>query len=303
MGLKPTSLAGWSLFLLLLFLSSFYVLSGHLLGMPAAWGPRFSIALEESVAFFGGAILLRVLTKDRRLNRRLRPPSRVYFSFTVLVGITVALGIFLLNVGLAHVLREPYRGIDALYPMLSRTADVPHWIVIMTLVVIPAFVQEVMLRGTLLPLFETQGTAAALVLSTICMPMLYVYPSAAPLTLVIGFFCALETYYTNSVWPAVFTHLLCRLALYGGDLLYASEALAGRTAVVATAAVVLFLLFLFSLLRGTEGLLRDGLLERFQRGPERTSENIWNSLKTLGFLLFLILYITRLVMILLGMWR
>lgn len=75
--------------------------------------------------------------------------------------------------------------------MLSRTADVPHWIVIMTLVVIPAFVQEVMLRGTLLPLFETQGTAAALVLSTICMPMLYVYPSAAPLTLVIGFFlCA-----------------------------------------------------------------------------------------------------------------
>lgn len=98
----------------------------------------------------------------------------------------------------------------------------------------------------------------------------------------------------------MFTHLLCRLALYGGDLLYASEALAGRTAVVATAAVVLFLLFLFSLLRGTEGLLRDGLLERFQRGPERTSENIWNSLKTLGFLLFLILYITRLVMILLG---
>lgn len=55
----------------------------------------------------------------------------------------MALGIFLLNVGLAHVLREPYRGIDALYPMLSRTADVPHWIVIMTLVVIPAFVQEV----------------------------------------------------------------------------------------------------------------------------------------------------------------
>ena len=46
---------------------------------------------------------------------------------------------------------RPYRGIDALYPMLSRTADVPHWIVIMTLVVIPAFVQEVMLRGTLLP--------------------------------------------------------------------------------------------------------------------------------------------------------
>lgn len=48
MGLKPTSLAGWSLFLLLLFLSSFYVLSGHLLGMPAAWGPRFSIALQKA---------------------------------------------------------------------------------------------------------------------------------------------------------------------------------------------------------------------------------------------------------------
>ena len=127
------------------------------------------------------------------------------------------------------------------------------------------------------------------------MPMLYVYPSAAPLTLVIGFFCALETYYTNSVWPAVFTHLLCRLALYGGDLLYASEALGPDVRLWwLRRQSCCFLLFLFSLLRGTEGLLRDGLLERFQRGPERTSENIWNSLKTLGFLLFLILYITRL---------
>ena len=80
MGLKPTSLAGWCLFVLLLFLSAFYVVSGHLLSMPGAWGPRFSIALTESVAFFGGAVLLRFLAKDRKLNRRLRPVSRVYTS-------------------------------------------------------------------------------------------------------------------------------------------------------------------------------------------------------------------------------
>ncbi len=129
--------------------------------------------------------------------------------------------------------------------MLSRTVDVPAGLVIATLVVIPALVQEVFLRGALFSLFEKQGTAAALVLSTISMPMLYVYPSAAPLVLVIGFLCALETYYTNSVWPAVLTHLLCRLALYGGDLLYASDALAGRMVIVVAVAVVLFLLFLF----------------------------------------------------------
>lgn len=303
MGLKPTSLAGWCLFVLLLFLSAFYVVSGHLLSMPGAWGPRFSIALTESVAFFGGAVLLRFLAKDRKLNRRLRPVSRVYTSFALLTAVTAALGLFLLNVGLAHIVREPYRGLDALYPMLSRTVDVPAGLVIATLVVIPALVQEVFLRGALFSLFEKQGTAAALVLSTISMPMLYVYPSAAPLVLVIGFLCALETYYTNSVWPAVLTHLLCRLALYGGDLLYASDALAGRTVIVVAVAVVLFLLFLFSLLRSCEGLLRDGLLEHFQKGPERTAENLWASFRTLGFLLFLLLYITRLVMILLGMWR
>ena len=78
MGLKPTSLAGWCLFVLLLFLSAFYVVSGHLLSMPGAWGPRFSIALMEGVAFFGGAVLLRSLTGDRLLTRRLRPASRVY---------------------------------------------------------------------------------------------------------------------------------------------------------------------------------------------------------------------------------
>lgn len=303
MDLKPSSLAGWSLFVLLLFLSAFYVVSGHLLSMPGAWGPRFSIALAEGVAFAGGAILLRVVTKDRSLNRRLRPASRVYTSFAVLTAITAALGLFLLNVGLAHILHESYRGIDSLYPMLSRSADVPPWIVIVTLIVIPAFTQELLLRGTLFPLFEKQGTIAAIVLSTICMPMLYVYPSAAPLVLVIGFLCGLETYYTNSVWPAVLTHLLCRLALYGGDLLYASELFAGRTVIVVAAAIVLFLLFLFSLLRGVEGLLRDGLMEHLEKGPERTAENLWNSFRTLGFLLFLALYITRLVMILLGIWR
>ncbi len=303
MGLKPTSLAGWCLFVLLLFLSAFYVVSGHLLSMPGAWGPRFSIALMEGVAFFGGAVLLRSLTGDRLLTRRLRPASRVYTSFTFLTGITAALGIFLLNVGISSIIREPYRGLDSLYPMLSRTVEVPVWIVILTLVVIPAMAQEVLLRGALFSLYEKQGTAAAVVLSTVSMPMLYVYPSAAPLTLVVGFLCSLETYYTGSVWPTVWTHLLCRLALYGGDLLYASEWFAGRTAIVLAVAVVLFLLFLFSLLRSCEGLLRDGLLEHFQKGPERTSENLWKSFQTLGFLLFLLLYITRLVMILLGMWR
>ncbi len=78
--------------------------------MPGAWGPRFSIALTESVAFFGGAVLLRFLAKDRKLNRRLRPVSRVYTSFALLTAVTAALGLFLLNVGLAHIVREPYRG-------------------------------------------------------------------------------------------------------------------------------------------------------------------------------------------------
>ena len=44
-------------------------------------------------------------------------------------------------------------------------------------------------------------------------------------------------------------------------------------------------------------------MEHLEKGPERTAENLWNSFRTLGFLLFLALYITRLVMILLGIWR
>lgn len=303
MDIKPTSLAGWSLFVLLLFLSAFYVVSGHLLSMPAAWGPRFSIALAESVAFLGSAVFLRVSAKDRRLIRRFRPAARVYGSFVFLTGVTAALGLFLLRVGLSHLLYEPYVGIDTLYPMLSRSADVPAWIVLITLVFLPAVTQELFLRGPIFSLCETRGTAAAVVFSTLCMPMLYVYPSAAIPMLAIGFLCSLETYYTGSVWPAIFTHTLCRLALYGGDLLYASEALEGRTVIVVMAATVLFLLFLFSLLRGTEGLLRDGLLERFQKGPERISENLWKVFASPGFFLFLFLYLVRLVMILLGLWR
>lgn len=47
-----------------------------------AWGPRFSIALAESVAFFGGAILLRVLTKDPPFEPQAASPfTRVFFFY------------------------------------------------------------------------------------------------------------------------------------------------------------------------------------------------------------------------------
>lgn len=301
MRLKPTQLAGWCLFVVLLFLSVFYLLAGHLLSMPASWGARISLALAEGTAFLGAAAALRFISRDRKVFRRLQPVSRVYFSFTLLLSLTAALLLFLLQPGFSALMHTGRRGLSAIYPMLARSSSVPFFLSFLTLILVPALAQELLLRGGLFSLLEEDGTAFAVIFSTICMPLLYVYPSAAVPSLAIGLLCSLETYYTDSVWPAVLTHLLCRLGLYCADLLFSSEGV--RTDLVIIAAAVLFLLCLFSLLRCCEGLLRDDLLEHFKKTEDRSIEHVWNVTRTPGALLFLILYMVRLVLTLQGVWR
>lgn len=301
MGLKPNQLAGWCLFVVLLFLSVFYLLAGHLLSMPASWGARVSVVLAEGTAFLGAAAGLRLISRDRKLFRRLRPVSNVYYSFSLLLSLTAGLFLFLLQPGFSRLMHTSHWGLSALYPTLVRSPDVPFLLSFVTLVLIPALSQELLLRGGLFSIFEEQGTAYAVVFSTVCMPLLYLYPSAAVPSIAIGLLCSAETYYTGSVWPAVLTHLFCRLGLYCSDLLFTASGI--RTELVIAVAGVLFLLCLFSFLRSCEGLLRDGLLEHFQKPEDRSIERIWTITRTPGALLFLILYMVRLVLTLHGLWR
>lgn len=298
MGMKPSALAGWSLFVLLLFLSAFYMLTEHLLALPGAWGARVLVALAELIAFGVGTVLLRRSARTLSVRRRRFASPRVYASFVLLTALTTALGVFLLHVVLARITGTGYRGISALYPMLTRHATVPPELTLVCLVVVPAIAGECFLRGPLFSLFETYGTGTALLLTTIAMPMLAVYPSAAPALLMMGLASGLTAYYTGAVWPGIFIGILSRAALYAGDLIYASEVYAGKTVFFVAAAALCFLVFLFSLLRCAEGLLKDELLEHFEKGPARAAENGWNALSTFGFLFFLVLYIVRLVFVL-----
>ena len=298
MGLKPSALAGWSLFVLLLFLSAFYQLTGHLLALPGAWGARVLVALSELIAYIGAAVLLRRSARELSLHRRRFAPPRVYGSFVLLTAVTTALGVFLLHVVLARITGTGYRGLSALYPMLTRHATVPPGLTLLCLVVVPAIAEEAFLRGPLFSLYESHGTAAAVLLTAVVMPMLAVYPSAAPALLVMGLVSGLMAYYTGAIWPGMLTGILSRAALYAGDLIYASEPLSGRTVIFVAAAALCFLVFLFSLLRCAEGLLKDEFLEHFAKGPARAAENGWNALAAFGSLCFLVLYIVRLVSVL-----
>lgn len=298
MGLKPSALAGWSLFVLLLFLSAFYRLTGHLLALPGAWGARVLVALAELIAYLGAAILLRRSARGLSLRRRKFAPPRVYGSFVLLTAVTTALGVFLLHVVLARMTGTGFRGLSALYPMLTRHATVPPGLTLLCLVVLPALVEEAFLRGPLFSLYESHGTAVAVLVTTVAMPMLAVYPSAAPALLLMGLVSGMLAYDTGALWPGMLTGILSRAALYAGDLIYASEALAGKTVFFVAAAALCFLVFLFSLLRCTEGLLKDEILEHFAKGPARAAENGWNAIFAFGFLFFLVLYIVRLVLVL-----
>lgn len=292
---RPTALAGWLFFLELLFLSVFYFFGERMLAGYSSAAPLYAIAITETAAFIGTALLLPLITGQKLVNPRRKPPSVVYVPLIVYGSVAAGIIVYLVNSALAFFTKTEFSGLTSLYPALGAKIGEFPGIALLLLVLLPSVCEEFALRGRIYPLLEERGTAAAVFVSAVAMPLLYVYPGAATAMLLTGAAAALMAHYSRSLIGAMAVQLACRFTLWLGDRINASPALSESLMAVNLGALVLLCLFLFLFMGSIEGLLKDKLVIRAKKGGDSAAADLWGAMYNPGFLLFILLYIARLV--------
>lgn len=295
MELKKSAWAGWLLFLALLFLSVFYLFGTKILMGYTSSAPFYSIAITEIVAFTGTAFLLPAITQVKLPSKRKLLPSPVYVPLIVYGSVSTGIIVYIVNCLLAAFTGTKFAGLASIYPMVSWGVTQFPGAAFFLLVLIPSVCEEAVLRGRIFPLLEENGLACAVFMSAVCMPLLYVYPGAGTAVLLMGASAALMTFYTDSIIGAMAVHFCCRLALWLGDIINQSASLSDNIRSVNCIAAAILFIFLFLTLKAVEDLLTDKMILKADPGPDNAAANLWNSMYSLGFLLFILLYIARLV--------
>lgn len=297
MDRKLTGYAGWLVFIPMLFLSVFYLLTtGFLTEDTTGIGSILCVGISVLIAF-GGTRLCANFFRPMRGEVKLRPfrTSRVYTQFVLWVSLATALGVVFINLLISIFSSAPFWGLGGLYPMLAENIAVhPFWGLIL-LAILPAVVEELLLRGLVFPICETESTAAAVFYSALIMPLLYVYPQAAMGGLVIGAVCAILAYMTDSLWAAVSVHLCCRVALWLCDLAVRNEKVMAWSGIVVCILLFLFFICIYRVLRTYEGLMRDELIHPAKVGEPDAMLNLRNLFVTVGFGLFVLTALIRFI--------
>ena len=176
------------------------------------------VACAEALAFVPLTVLLRLLKNEagERPRLRFRPHKRQTVWCAAALSLTAALLAALLNCGMALLLDGHY---------YTQSIALEHYGItgfgglLLTAVLLPAVAEELFFRGALLSALESYGTWPALILSSLAFALVHgnLYNFAGPLAA--GMIYGYMTYALDSVWPAIFAHLLnngLSLALSGG---------------------------------------------------------------------------------------
>ncbi len=226
-------------------------------------------ALTEVLAFVFPAALALYSIRDqktflRRLTRRKYPQGALFFS--IKLGLSVAAASVL-----ADLISMRFAGYSSI--TLSVTAmDIPWssmtlvWIVLL-LVVIPAFVEELFLRGTLLLANEQSAcTLGCMLAGGTAYAMLYGDITHLPGPFLIGAAYAYLVYSFDGVLPAVLAHLFGGLYYLGASWIAQTYGAFDILKYFTIVNSLLFLFFLYITLRSAEILLLDGSIPKFQTG-------------------------------------
>lgn len=250
----------------------------------------YTVAGAELAAFLPVTLLLRLVkTEDgRRARFRFRPHKRQTVWTAVSLSLVAALLAVLLNSGMALLLDGHYytQGVS-----LESYGISGFWPLLLTAVVLPAVVEELFFRGVLLSTLECYGSWPALLLSSLAFALIHGDAGNFAGPLAAGMIYGYMTCALDSVWPAIFAHLL------NNGL---SLALAGSAKTCTVLGlwpyVMLVLLFCFCLLlalsmRALERQIEKKRIQRLQYKP--AAQALCGLLISPGMWLLLVIYLIR----------
>lgn len=294
MQLKPSALAGWSLFLLLLFLSVFLALAG--LGTAITAVPMSYIVLGGAeILIFGIPTLLLKRYRPLRglVNLRMQGGGAISPMHVLFTSLTIAILSFLLQCLITMPQGRMPAGLTAWYPVPEGIPPGMIWYILGGLVLIPAAAEELFLRGAVFSLYEKRGTATAVIMTSLAFAMLQRNPEVLPAALAAGFGYGLLLYWTGSVWPVIFAHALHNAFMLAvGEFALRFPLNAGWTYFTAGSTAALFLCA-YAALRTLRNLVREGQIPRFDPGPGTFRLNLTGAAGNTGFLLFVAVFLIR----------
>jgi len=292
--LKPSALAGWTLFLLLLFLTIFYEIAG--LGISHAGGniSYLILGLTELLVFLGPTIFLKKYRPLHGLvSLRAKPVPRLQIGFVFCASVAIMFASFLLNC-LCLPQTTPM-GLGSYYPIRTGLSSGTVGLAVLALAVLPAIAEELFVRGAIFSLYEKRGPATALILSSLAFSMLHSSPDILLPTLVAGLGYGFLLMSTGSIHASIFAHLLGNLYSVVITLLAARFTYGIFWQYFIAANVVAFFLFAYLTVRILRNLVREENFSLPEKGHGTLRENLTGAVNTTGFLLFCTLFLVRLV--------
>ncbi len=235
-------------------------------------------------------ILVLCLVRDQngeRASLRLKPNKRKTVWFVFWMSLTCSVLSALVNAGFSLFIKQDVY--EAMEPAAFGSGAA--WQVLLVVVILPAIMEELFFRGVLFSALERSGTWPALLLSSLAFAMVHGNLSNFVGPLVAGLIYGYMTYVLDSVWPAVFAHIVHNLSY-----LFLSEAartysVLGIWRYVALISVFFLCLFLALAMRSLENLIEKGRIRRLQSQDAGTT--LTGLFVSPGMWLLLILFIIR----------
>ncbi len=269
------------------------LLAENLLGQGALPTHIWVLAAAELGTYLAPLLLLRLLkdSEGKTAVFRCRPFKRRAVWFVLWMSIAAALLAALLNGAVSLLLKENVYT-DTL-SLLERYGVTAWWQVALVVVILPAVTEELFFRGVMFSALEREGTLPALLLTSAAFAMIHGDLGNLAGPFAAGMIYGYMVYVLDSVWPAVFAHLVNNgLHLF---LAHAarSYSVLGIWSYIVLIALFLFCLFLALAMRSLEGLIEKGRIRRLQNGGfAATLSGIFVSP---GMWLLLILFLVRIL--------
>ncbi len=151
--------------------------------------------------------LIYVKRRDRKTKEMLRVHrlSIKYIPFTVVISIAICLICGVLNV-LGYMVFGSFVAEQQPTAMFDFSTQNPLMLVL-TMVVLPAVTEELLMRGVVLGEYEQYGTTRAVMLSALIFALFHANPVHFVSLLVAGICYGLLTLLFDSVYPALIAHL------------------------------------------------------------------------------------------------
>ena len=291
MNRKSAWTAGWFLFAMSAASTIIYFLTESLAPRARLFSNHYFI-IAMQVCVFLVPTLVWIIFKDRKkqpLTVRLGGISGTGFCFVLCASLAVAILSLLINIAVSMFIGD-FSGVIA-PEFLNRSAN--PIIALLALVIVPPVVEELFFRGAVFGVYEKFGTGIGIFLSALAFAMLHGHFQNFFGPFIAGLLFAYIAYVFNSIWPAIFAHLINNSFVFLLGLYASSENPSNFWTYFLAAMLIALIALCYLATRFLEKLIRKDKIRRFNPRQTGFAETLMSTLFAPGFLLLFAIFLFR----------